>query len=190
MRAPPSVVCPLCGTQDDLDAPTPLPDSVWQFVCRGHHEPSPYLFQASAQKIQSYPEGLATELGLWDDLPPLLGPGEPRVEYGVVEYRYATAHPNEYARLVKEYGHTAQGPKRFTASAFIAKALGRLASEGVLSHFAGPATGYWAYNGTISYWARPKGADDGDPLTWEAFATTGGLDPMDWPPLDYQHPTP
>lgn len=192
MAAPPSVVCPLCATQDDLDAPTPLPDGAWQFVCHGYHQPSPYRFETSADaKVAPYPEGLATELGLWDDLPKVLSGDEPWVEYGIVEYRYAEAHPVEYGKLVAQYGHTASGPKKFTASAFIAKALGRLASEGILSATFRPATGYWKYNGTISYWADPASGptSDSDAITWEHFAETTGFNPMDWPPLGYRHPT-
>lgn len=189
MPAPPSVVCPLCGTQDDLEPPTALPDGAWQFVCNGYHDPTPWTFEVSADaKVATHHQGLATELGMWEDLPAVLVSEQPPAEYGVVEYRYALAHPSEYAELVKLYGHTADGPKKYTASAFIAKTLGQLATDGVLIHSAGPATGYWSYNGTISYWSPASVAAPSVALTWHQFALAEGFDPMDWPPLGYRHP--
>lgn len=192
MAAPPSVVCPLCGTQDDLETPTPLPDGAWQFVCRGFHQPSPYGFETSAdQKLAPHPEGLAAELGLWEDLPKLLSVGEPWVEYGIVEYRYALAHPVEYGMLVEKYGHTAGGPKKFTASAFIARTLGHLAADDIVAASFHPGTGYWKHNNPISFWVDPASflTSDSDVITWQQFAEKEGFDPLDWPPLGYRHPT-
>lgn len=192
--AVPSCVCPLCALQDDLDPPTLLADDVWQFVCRGHHKdgPSPYAFEVSSKKeVWHESGGLATELGLWEDLPAALVPGEPFVEYGVVEYRYAVAHPAEYRMLVDTYGHTSSGPKRYTASVYIAKTLGALCREGIVSVSSGRGTGYWDYNSRISYWALSGSpAADVEPLTWSTVAASLGINARDWPPLAYHAPTP
>ena len=42
----------------------------------------------------------------------------------MVEHAYAVAQPKDFAFLVERYGHTAIEKKRYTASAFLAGALG------------------------------------------------------------------
>jgi hypothetical protein len=126
-------------------------------------------------------EGKTAELGLYEDLPRCLVKGEAFVEYGVVEYRYSQLRPDVYQRLLDDYSHTRiERHKPYTASVFIALALGRLADVGDVLYRVGPATGYWAYNEVISYWALPPGpAEGGDPLSWETFATEAGLNPLE-----------
>lgn len=175
---PPSRVCPLCGHQDYIEPPTPLPDDLWLFTCSGPHDPSPYDFLVAPETSPlGYPEGFAAELGLDDDLPDLLVDGEPFIEYGIVEYRYARAHPDEYAQIVDRYGHTAYGLKKYTASAFIAGTLGRLARGGDAFYADGKATGYWKFNGRISHWAnRPDevpGVRLGRRLRWPPVRRNG-----------------
>lgn len=185
-KIPPSRVCPLCGHQDHLDPALSLPDDTWLFTCRGPHEPTPYDFLvAEDKKVVGYPEGFAAELGLYDVLPDLLVDDEPFVEYGVVEYRYALAHPDGYRQVVDRYGHTRYGPKKYTASAFLAGTLGRMARAADVFYADGPATGYWKFNGRISHWANRPDADSATPLSWAGFAEAQGFDPEDWPPLGY-----
>ncbi|MFL5796562.1 MAG: hypothetical protein ACJ77A_01350 [Actinomycetota bacterium] len=128
----------------------------------------------------------AEDLGLPTDLLACLEPGAPFVEYGVVEYRYATrVNPPVYKQLVADYGHTALGPKQYTASAFIASTLGRMLRERLVAYRFSTATGFWSYNGGISYWSlpRPAGASDVPLLTFETFAAQEGFGPKTWPPL-------
>jgi len=126
----------------------------------------------------------AEDLGVPNDLLACLEHGEPFVEYGVVEYRYATTgNPSVYKQLVDDYGHTALGPKQYTASAFIAATLGRMEKEGTLAYKYDKATGFWSYNGGISYWALRPASSDAPPLTFETFARGAGFDPKSWPPL-------
>lgn len=80
------------------------------------------------------------------------------------------------------YGHTAIAKRKYTASSFIAGVLGRLYSYGELSGELGAATGYWAYNSTISYWC-PAGAQPTKRITWADYAADHGIDPMSWPLL-------
>jgi hypothetical protein len=55
--------------------------------------------------------------------------------------------------------------------------------EGILDYKYGRATGFWAYNSGLSYWALRPVASEAGMLTFEAFATQQGFDPRSWPPL-------
>lgn len=169
VAAPPSTVCPLCGGQDYLE-----------FVCHGPH--GAYTFMAKGKgTATAYPEGLAPDLGLYESLPLCVRVDEGPAEYGVVEYRFGTAYPHEYRQLVTTYGHRSASPgKQYSASAFLAATLGRLAREGALVLTWGKGTGYWSYNDPISYWARSD-ATSQSRLTWAQFAAGAGLDPLVWP---------
>jgi hypothetical protein len=182
VSAPPGKqLCPLC-TRDDLISVQPLGPGVWQYTCLNKKHPGgSFGWQATAAETLYEPptDDKAAGLGMYDDLPLCLVPGEPFVEYGVVEHRFSQLRPEVYEQLIRDYSHTRLGPKHFTASVFIALALGRLAKHGDLLYRVGPATGYWSYNETISYWALPPGPDTDDRrLSWEQFANHEGLDPL------------
>jgi hypothetical protein len=140
-----------------------------------------YIFEVTPDdQVTDYPAGFAAELGLYEDLPPLITDPTAKIEYGIVEYRYGTAHPKEYRRLLDTYGHTSMAPRRYTTSSFIGGVLGRLFAYGDLDGDFGPATGYWSYNSIISYlW--PTSATPDRRLTWKEFAVDQGLDPLEWP---------
>jgi hypothetical protein len=119
-----------------------LPEGGWQFVCDGH--PEPYLFEVTEKSDKTqYPDGLAADLGLYDDLPKCVTDPGKFVEYGIVEYRYGIAHPKEYGQLLQTYGHRMRRLGKYTSSMFLASVLGRLAAEGALRLKMGeaPATG-------------------------------------------------
>jgi len=87
-------------------------------------------------------------LGLYDDLLQCVQSGDPWVEHGIVEYRYSRLNPKVYLQeLIPRFGHRAQGPRLFSASALIAKALGQLRNEGLLAWRYDKATGFWDYSG-------------------------------------------
>lgn len=68
-------------------------------------------------------------------------------------------------------------PSRVTASnSRFVPALVRLAREGQLIKTTGIATGAWAYNSQISYWARP-GTPKTNLMTWEQFCDAEGRSP-------------
>jgi hypothetical protein len=117
------------------------------------------------------------EFGLFDHLPECLVQGEPFVEYGVVEHRFSKLFPEDYQKMIDQYSHTRLGPTQYSASAFIAKALGILADWGVVQYREGRATGYWSYNGTLSYWRLPDENAKPGVVTYEEFALQNGLDP-------------
>ena len=175
-------VCPLCGSDDAIEVETLAPGA-WRYTCgnerrHGARGPWSWIGREVSSPEEDVVEGKAAELGLYDDLPRCLVAGEPFVEYGIVEYRYSKLRPSTYKRLIDDYGHTRQGPKKYTASAFIASALSRLADLSELTFFVGPATGYWSYNSTISYWALAPGPEESARLTYQEFATQIGIDPQ------------
>jgi hypothetical protein len=81
-------------------------------------------------------------------------------------HRYRRLRPTIYAELLSNYGHTSLGPKKYTTSAFIASALGRLSRHGEIELLGGrPATGFWSYNQSVGYWALPPRPPEGQVLT-------------------------
>ena len=173
-------ICPLCADDDHLARITLAPN-LWQYTCsnaRRHPDRAPYTWQSSGGRPPPEPDGgIAEEYGLYDDLPQCLIAGEPWVEYGIVEHRYSQLRPKLYTEMVGRWGHTRQGPRRYTVSAFLGGTLGRLWSRGVVVGQERNATGYWAYNSSISYWALPPAPPVDHVLTYTDYATAIGLDP-------------
>lgn len=99
--------------------------------------------------------GLAAELGLDVELPAAVASyGGDWVEYGLVERAYALARPDDFARLLAQYGHRSDDKeRRYTISMFLAGCLGRLAKRGDVAYHDGPATGSWSYLPRVSWWA-------------------------------------
>lgn len=159
-------------TDEDVAGVLLNKDGGYAFACErttGHPTAGEYRW-FSAPEPPDVPgiSGLADELGLQVELPAAIATQNGRwVEYGVVEAAYAAANPVDYRLLVERYGHTAIQPTQYSASAFVAATLGRLSRSGEVLFRHGPATGRWAYNGQISWWAiAPEPA--GDAMTsWE-----------------------
>lgn len=178
-------VCPRCAETDDIERST-TPDAVTLLTCHNpRHAPFTWPEYVEPEGTQGR-EGLGEELGIYEDLPATLRADEPVVEYGILEYRYALAHPSEYGQLIDRYSHTALGPTKYSASAFLARALGQLSREGTVVFRAVKATGRWSYNGDISGWCLPgTPAESSDEiLSWGDFAVSNGLDPESWPVVD------
>lgn len=178
-------VCPICAQDDDVEIL--LAGDEWVMTCsyQGH---LPFEWRPKGQfaKAISYRTGIGEELGVYDDL--LVCVREGIAEYGVIEYRYWQRSPDVYRQLVDRYGHTAKGPSRYTASAFLGGALGHLWREELIEGVWGPATGYWSYNGQVGSYGPPGTAETDDILSWETFAEQAlGVDPFDWPPLGYRN---
>lgn len=177
--SPPPQVCPLCGHDDDVNVVPSGSDTEWLFACTNHAPP--YNWAVPHEVHHTGREGITAELGLYDDLLLCIEAGDPWVEHGIVEYRYRQLRPAIYVHeLVARFGHRAQGPRHFSASALIAKALGQLRNEGLLAWQYAQATGFWDYNGTISYWATVPPPPEDQRLTWEIFAVANHLDPRTW----------
>jgi hypothetical protein len=122
----------------------------------------------------------AKTLGLYDLLPSLLVPGEPWVEWGIVEHRMSLAAPKLYGDLYEHYGHVTQHPRRYSVSSYLAGRLGFLASKGRAAFQYGEATGRWAYNHRVSYWSLNPATPKGQIYTWEQYAADNGLDGPWW----------
>jgi hypothetical protein len=103
-------MCKWCGSDlyvDDYDEASDIA------TCLGPGHPEPRMFEpkaeqahAKAKELQLMEGGIASELGLYTDLPKLLSYGE-YVDTNVVEYRYGIAHPQEYAWMLDRWGHVA-----------------------------------------------------------------------------------
>lgn len=156
-----------------------LGPGLWALTCPGGgHEPYRWEATAADRTDEAGASGLAAEMGLYDDLPRCLVAGEPFVEYGVVEHRYSELRPRVYEDLLRRYSHTRiERNKPYTTSVFVASALSWLLRHGDVVVTWADATGYWSYNGVISYWALPPGPAEADRLTWVEYATANGLDP-------------
>lgn len=178
-------VCPLCAETESIETEL-SPDGITMLTCDGQgHGLYTWAKYIEPEGLPSR-DGIGEELGVYEDLPALIKPDEPVVEYGVVEHRYAMANPVAYQTLVDRYGHTALAPSTYTASAFLAKALGTLSREGALVFRSVPTTGRWKYNGSISGWCLPgtPAADSDEVLSWAEFARANDMEPETWPALD------
>jgi hypothetical protein len=175
-------VCPFCGDADDVSRQR-LGPGAWHYECRNvkkHPGTSRYEWDGTDDSVIKSDEhgGLAAELGLHTDLLSCIRPGEPWVEYGVVEHRYSEVNPENYKKLIDRFGHTRIASKAYTASVYISLTLGRMIKTGEVSWQSGRGTGYWRYNSDISYWALPPEPPTEDRITYEEYATSIGLDPM------------
>jgi mannose-6-phosphate isomerase-like protein (cupin superfamily) len=110
-------------------------------AARAIGQPGPHIWLYVPQ-----PEGLpgldgyAAELGFATELPAAIAEYRGRwIEYGVVERTYALRCPDDFAAVVTRYGHTAIAPKQYTASAFLAGALGTLSRLGTVLYHLGPS---------------------------------------------------
>jgi hypothetical protein len=183
MAAPGRAVCPICGYDDDVKRLKV--DDVWIMTCENRaHLPFEWTPKVTAPGPQSYRSGLGEEWGVYDDL--LYCVDDVLTEYGVIEYRFWKRAPKTYDFLVRRYGHRAVAPSKYTASSFLGGALGQLWREELVTGRWGPATGYWSYNSEIGTYAQSGAAEDGEILSWVAFADANGIPPADWPPLGFK----
>jgi hypothetical protein len=176
-----TMICPVCANDDAVNS-AKLAPGIFQYTCSAverHPKSEPLVWERDT-KGASLPAwgGVMGELGLFQDLPQCLVQGEPPVEYGVVEHRYERLFPQAFAAVLQRYPHRRdQQGLGYTASAFIAAALSRLQGEGVLTKKFGKATGSWAYDGEVSYWALPPAEGLGPDITWKEFAVGEGIEP-------------
>ncbi len=182
-RRPNRQVCPLCSDDDPAlvgwEAEGP---HLWRFTCTASRAAHPYswLTTGSDNLGSGGHEGIAAELGLYEALLTTFEVGEPFVEYGITECRYARANLDVYTELVATYSHHALGPKNYTASSLLGATLGQLRREGVLVGVLLKSTGYWSYNGVLWAHALPRGPRGGSSVTWAEYAGTNEMDGESW----------
>ena len=190
MPQPPRRICGPCGLEDDVSAVVDPSGTEWIYTCT-NHSPEPYSWvvpipttrksgsSGSGGGVKN--EGITARLNVYDDLLACIHPGEPWLEYGIIEHRYKVVAPETYfGELIEVFGHRAIEPSTTTVSAFLARTLMTLSNRGHLQRTWGPATGYWAYDDTVSYWARPPVPPESKRLTWVSFAEQNGMDPQTW----------
>lgn len=175
-------VCPVCGYDDDVTAG--LVDGTWVISCTAPKH-APWVWTPSDQFAREGTErtGVGEDLGVYDHL--LAAADQGFAEHGVLEYRYWERTPATYRKLVDMYGHKylTEG-LRYSASAFLARALSQLASEGLIYGTLVPATGRWSYNGRSGGYGPLATTETDHCLSWVEFATkTLGVSPEAWPPL-------
>ncbi|MEJ3658011.1 hypothetical protein WEH80_34110 [Actinomycetes bacterium KLBMP 9759] len=197
------VTCPRCFSFDDVRPPRRMPDGRVEYTCTGDHDGAGKHVWSVAPAAVEAPAGRAStarrpgaptarstaeDAAIEELLEPLLAcvkPGEPFVEYGVVEYRFRMARPDLFVAHVRERGHIMLGARRSAPSAStarFAKALGRLERAGQLVTVKGPGTGAWRHDQSIGYWARPP-RPSGPLLTWSMFCATQGRS-LEWTDAD------
>src|SRR3954462_6142804 len=97
------VVCTWCASDEwvDYDPATNVA------VCNGPGHATERMWEpaknVSQDQALALAEGIAADLGLYDDLPKCLALGE-WAETGVVEHRYGTTHAEQYEWMVKRWG--------------------------------------------------------------------------------------
>jgi hypothetical protein len=144
----------------------------------------------AAATVVSCRDGYFAELDVYEDLIACIHGGDPWLEYGIVEDRYRAQAPDTYAALVAKFSHSARnairgGPdtdpdQSRKVSSRLAGALSHLAQEGLIAKSTGLATGYWSYNGTVTYWAAMPPPPADLVLSWEMYAEQMSLDPEAW----------
>lgn len=172
-------VCPLCGMDDYVET-SKKPDGQTLFMCarEGKHDDQPYLWTVDEKgKDRQYPnEGLAAELDLFADLRACFETEDGWLEYGVLEERFRNRFPDHFQDLRAIYGSVLlDGPRRYSVASYISRhVLSKLVEWGELDWFEGEATGVWAYNGIISYWAVVPSPPREQRLSYEEFVRSSG----------------
>jgi hypothetical protein len=154
-----------------------------EYTCeRDHDGAGPHVWQLTLDDVIVTDEadpGVTAEL--LEPLSTCIGPDDPWLEYGIVEYRFRERYPELFLAHVRDRGHRILGTRTATASSVrIGSALGQLARAGELISRYGPATGAWAPQ-DLTYWARPPAP--ATTLTWADWCTQHGRDPM-WTDAD------
>lgn len=176
-------VCPMCALDDYLVIFQSEEDpQTIELRCEGP-DCARYTWTPTVQtRNVSIRTGIAESYGVFDDLLACIGPEEPWLEYGIVEYRYARLRPALYLdEFIPRWGHTSIAPTQYTVSSFLGGALGALWRSGDIDNVYGPATGRWSYNTQISYVTRPRSPQTDVRVTWADFAQKNRIDPDAWP---------
>jgi len=171
-------VCPLCGT-DEFVTKARDPADLTIYICNRirKHADEPYAWTVSeAGKDVRYPqEGLAFDLDLFTDLRECFDDEGVWIEYGVLEDRFRLRHPDKYQALREIYGSVLlDGPRRYSVASYLTRhVLSALERTGEIGYRYGPATGEWAYTGSISYWAVDPPSSNVPVLTYAVYSESG-----------------
>jgi hypothetical protein len=111
------ITCERCFRADDVTAQR-LPDRAVLFTCTADHAGTgPHSWTEPLDRVTVHEKA---EAGVTDELlEPLaacVGPDDPWLEYGIVEYRFRQRNPDLFTAHVRERGHRMLGPHSYTAS--------------------------------------------------------------------------
>lgn len=172
---------PECHYADDVSLER-IPNGLVRYTCVGRHgDGQDFIWEMTQKQASEGRAGGSAGAGVTADLfDPMLAcviPGEPFVEYGIVEYRLSQQYPELYRAHIAERGHVMLAPSRVTApNSRFGPTLVRLAAVGLLTRIFERATGAWSYNGRTTYWARP-GTAANRVVTWEQYCLEHGRTP-------------
>lgn len=179
------ITCPRCFTFDDVSSRR-LPGRMLEYTCSADHGGAgEHVWLGSLDQATS---AFDTDEGVTRDLlQPMLTcvrPGDPFVEYGIVEYRLREGYPEIFISHIRDRGHVmlSRGSQATASSVRFASALSQLARGSELLTVYGPGTGAWSHDERISYWARPP-KPTGPYLSWAQFCADQGR-PAEWTPAD------
>lgn len=177
--------CGWCASDDYIEDHNESDDIA---LCLGPGHDEPRMFQPKAEaaakkarenSLGELSDGIAADLGLYDDLPDLLIPGE-WADTPTVEYRYAREHPMTFKRLLDRWGHVSEGSTKYSTTAFIGSTLGQLSRATNVTHRPGQGTGLFKRNAKIGYWTLEPVPEQTHDMTWERFARLHDIDPESW----------
>ena len=176
-RSPVFQICP--QHSDEEVQGEPLDNDAWRFRCerRGHVRPGPIEWlHVEPPPGLNEGDGICAEYNLYSELKEAIASvaSDKWVEYGLIERAYAERRPDDFAALVARYGHTSIKGKRYTVSALLGGALGRLTSRGDVYFRWEPATQYWRYNSRIGWFCVSPVAPD-----WENRVSCDSTDGYD-----------
>lgn len=178
--------CKWCGTDEYVE----FDDATGVALCSGPGHPTERMWEPKSEQVAAVKplaDGIAADLGLYDDLVLCLREGE-WAETGVVEHRYGSEHPSEYRWMVERWGHVAQGPRRYSVTSFIGSTLGALSRATNVTYREGKGTGFFDYNPTVGFWTLEPVPDETTVSSWAKVAAELGHHPRDWPLLRYVAP--
>jgi hypothetical protein len=178
--------CPRCGN-DASTTYTKAPDSGYLYTCYlsyAHDGEGSVTWTANPLKGANAPTGWTTEgvtTNLVDPLLTIMQAFPPVwLEHGVIEYQLRLDRPDLFGQHVADRGHYLTGATQATASSVrFAAALLRLERLETVAHRMAPATGAWAYNQEVGYWALAPVPNDDAILTWADRCVQLGRSP-DW----------
>ncbi|MDP1792581.1 MAG: hypothetical protein Q8K63_00480 [Acidimicrobiales bacterium] len=188
-------MCPRCHSALDVTMESHGGSAV--FTCDRHSPPHTWDYTPPPvpPKKPTYkpgsPEGILAELGVRDVLQYCVRKGDPWLEFGIVEDRFRLEDPALYKKLIGLFSHSRRsavrgGPETTksptTLSTVLAGELRRMAKDGLIAQAPerDEATGYWHFDGTVSYWGPNPSPESDDALTWAEYAAGVGLDPTTW----------
>lgn len=174
-------LCRTCFSDDEVVRSRDV-DGVWWLTCsrtRKHADGLPYSWPERSGRASDGGAGAVTLEQYLGPLRQCLRPGEPFVEYGVVEWRFRSLAAPLFEELVAEHGHRVFDPRpqRRMASSYLSQALSRLVDRDQAARLYGQGTGLWRDRSDITYWAALPAPPTASRLSWADLARDESVDP-------------